>query len=393
MNTESKAVNLLKRIKTTDGSWLFFPVARTAKGYIRPDLVLVNGQVERHAEGAYYLEFRHKGKRIRQNAGKDAEEAQRQKETKEAELAAVHAGVPVVQVGDRVTLTAAIAAYLEEIKLTKKAKTYAAYSTSLEYFQESCQKQYVQDIDRKDMLKFHAFLRDEKEQAPRSCWNKFANVMSFLKAHGIVKQNNSGLLTTAGLKKGDYPQFTEEEPEIYEKEDLAKFFDACTDDERRWYEFFLMTGMREQEVMYTYWSDINTVHATAKVSHKPDRGWTPKAYREREIPIPERLVERLKAFKAQADKKCNLLFPTSGCRPKLDFLDCCKAIAERAGLNPEDFWLHKFRATFATTHLWNGTDLRTVQAWMGHKDIESTMRYLKPQRHQQVREKVNGAWD
>jgi len=35
--------------------------------------------------------------------------------------------------------------------------------------------------------KFHAFLRDEKEQAPRSCWNKFSNVMSFLKANGISR--------------------------------------------------------------------------------------------------------------------------------------------------------------------------------------------------------------
>ena len=35
------------------------------------------------------------------------------------------------------------------------------------------------------MLTFAAFLRDEKKQSTRSCWNKFANVMSFLKAQGI----------------------------------------------------------------------------------------------------------------------------------------------------------------------------------------------------------------
>jgi hypothetical protein len=35
------------------------------------------------------------------------------------------------------------------------------------------------------MLQYAAFLRDEKEQAPRSCWNKFSNVMSFLKANKI----------------------------------------------------------------------------------------------------------------------------------------------------------------------------------------------------------------
>jgi site-specific recombinase XerD len=70
-------------------------------------------------------------------------------------------------------------------------------------------------------------------------------------------------------------------------------------------------------------------------------------------------------------------------------LDCLKVVAERAELDPEQFWLHKFRATFATRCLWAGVDLRTVQQWLGHVDMESTMRYLKPSRSQQTREKVN----
>ena len=42
--------------------------------------------------------------------------------------------------------------------------------------------------------------------------------------------------------------------------------------------------------------------------------------------------------------------------------------------------LHKFRATFATHALQGGVDLRTVQSWMGHTDLASTMRYLRPAR-------------
>jgi hypothetical protein len=34
-------------------------------------------------------------------------------------------------------------------------------------------------------------------------------------------------------------------------------------------------------------------------------------------------------------------------------------------------------------------DLRPVQLWMGQSDLESTMRYLKPSRSQQTRDKVN----
>ena len=281
------------------------------------------------------------------------------------------------------SLAAAIASYLEDIKLTKKPKTHSAYSTALDYFAESCRKQFVEDIDRKDMLKFSAFLRDDKDQSPRSCLQQFRSVMAFCKAQGGVR----GLVS-----KNDWPRFTEESPEVYEREEVSQFLHACEPNERLWFEFFLMTGMREQEVMYMYWSDIKLSKCTVRVTHKPDLDWTPKAYKEREIPIPESLIASLKAAKPKHGD-CPLVFPTSGCKPKLDFLDCCKAIAKRARLNPETFWLHKFRATFATWMLWKQVDLRTVQSYLGHSDIESTMRYLKPAGHDHVREKMNSVFE
>ena len=377
----NREVNLTKRVQTTHG-WRYCRALLAANGRLKPDVVVVNGKEERHHEGAYYLEWREGAKRVRLSVGKDAADASARRLRKEAELNAVNNGVAVApengQDGHRL-LAAAVSEYLEETTLTKKPKTLAAYTTALTYFTESCPKLVLEEIERKDLLKFCAFLRDVKEQAPRSCWNKFANVMSFLKANGI-----RGL-----VKKNDWPRYTEEEPEIYESEELDKLLAACDEEERLWYEFFLMTGMREQEVMYTYWSDVNVAHATVRVSHKPDRAWTPKAYKEREIPIPAKLVKSLKAWKLKADKTCGLVFPTAGCKPKLDFLDCLKAVAERAQLDQGNFWLHKFRATFATRCLWAGVDLRTVQQWLGHSDMESTMRYLKPSRSQHVRNKVN----
>jgi len=203
--------------------------------------------------------------------------------------------------------------------------------------------------------------------------------MTFLKANGI-----RGL-----VGKNDWPRFVEEEPEVYEREELDKLFAACNPQERLSYEFFLMTGMREQEVMHCYWDDINIVRSTVTVRYKPEYGFSPENYREREIPIPAKLVKELKAWKAKRDKGCDLVFSTVGCKPKMDFLDGLKIAARRAKLKKENFWLHKFRATFATWSLWAGVDLRTVQQWLGHSDMESTMRYLKPSRSEQVREKVN----
>jgi integrase/recombinase XerD len=380
MRSGGYSVNLTKRVQTTNGM-RYFPVAQSANGRVKPDIVLVNGKEERHLEGAYYLEWREGSKRVRLSVGKDSADATSRRQRKEAELNAVNNGVSVVPLGQNGhrSVAGAVADFLDETELTKKPKTLSAYSTALKYFVESCHKLNLEEIERRDLLKFSAFLRDEKDQAPRSVYNKFENVMTFLKAQGI-----RGL-----VGKNDWPRFTEEEPEIYEQEELDKLFAKCDAEERLWYEFFLMTGMREQEVMYTYWSDVNLAASTVRVSHKPDRGWTPKAYKEREIPIPSKLVKSLKAWKAKSDKTCSLVFPTAGCNPKLDFLDGLKDVAERAKLDKEDFWLHKFRATFATWSLWAGVDLRTVQQWLGHSDMESTMRYLKPSRSQHVRDKVN----
>src|SRR5438093_10013350 len=57
-------VNLLKKIKV-DGKWTFCPAVVEA-GRRLNDLVRVNGQIETHPEGTYYLDWREQGKRRRQ---------------------------------------------------------------------------------------------------------------------------------------------------------------------------------------------------------------------------------------------------------------------------------------------------------------------------------------
>lgn len=376
----NRQVNLTKRVQTPLGM-RYCAVVLSANGRVKPDHVHVNGHQERHPEGAYYLEWREGTKRVRLSVGKDAQDAETRRLRKEAELNAINNGVSVLpENGNGLrSVAATVADYLEEVKLTKKPKTLAAYSTALEYFTESCKRMNLEEIERGDLLKFSAFLRDEKKQSPRSVYNKFENVMTFLKSQGV-----RGL-----VDKNDWPRFVEEEPEVYEREELDKLFKTCSNEERLWYEFFLMTGMREQEVMHCAWPDINLTRSTVTVRYKPEYGFSPKNYKEREIPIPAKLVKKLKSSKKKSDKLCGLVFPTAGCKPKLDFLDCLKALAEQAKLDKENFWLHKFRATFATWSLWAGVDLRTVQQWLGHSDMESTMRYLKPSRSAQVRNKVN----
>jgi hypothetical protein len=62
-------VNLIKKIKV-DGAWRFAPVVPEPNGRLK-DKVRINGQVEVHAGGSYYIEWRERGKRHREAATRE----------------------------------------------------------------------------------------------------------------------------------------------------------------------------------------------------------------------------------------------------------------------------------------------------------------------------------
>ncbi len=55
----------------------------------------------------------------------------------------------------------------------------------------------------------------------------------------------------------------------------------------------LMTGFREQEIMYLFWTDVNLALRTVRVTAKRDYGFSPKRWEEREVPITGQLAEVL----------------------------------------------------------------------------------------------------
>jgi len=103
----------------------------------------------------------------------------------------------------------------------------------------------------------------------------------------------------------------------------------------------------------------------------------------------------------------NLVFPTARGKPDKKFENKLKRIANRAGLNwhcvsrhgnrggegPHcgKWFLHKFRHTYATICLENGVSIRTLQEWLGHSDLESTMIYLKYVRRKDIQRLVDSS--
>ena len=193
-------------------------------------------------------------------------------------------------------------------------------------------------------------------------------------------------------------------PEIYTDRELNALFDAVTSPrENLLYRLLLQTGMREQEAMYLEWSDIHFEMKVLKLQSKVKRwGFRLKDFEERELPLSDELLELLMAYKQEHAESSPLIF-SKGKKPDGHFLRTLKRQARAAGLNCgscdgclgkseecERWFLHKFRATFCTKmHRNADIDLRTLQSLMGHSDLESTLRYLRPAENVQTQALIN----
>jgi integrase len=378
-------VNVVKRVQTLKGD-RYCPVVASGSGCIQPDWVIVNGVQEKHPEGCYYLECRENGRRKRHSVGKDATVALDSKIRMIKELEARAMGLEVRASEDntnRLRLRSAMTAFLEEIKLSRHNKTWQGYKVVFDYFLESCNKNRIDDIERLDLLCFEVFLRVRKKLACRTVRNKLSQLRTFFDAQGMPNL----------LAKNDMPQYVKKEVEIFEGNQLIDLYQVCSLRDRVLYDFMLMTGFREQEAMYVTWGNILFGASVIEMRWKPQFNWLPKTNKEREVPVPSELLDSLRFYrKALPPKRAvpeALVFSTRSGKPDLHMLRGLKRNAKRAGLMPEDFWFHKFRATFATTHLRAGVDLRTVMTWMGQTALESINRYLKPARKEEAIDKVN----
>jgi integrase len=372
-----RKVNLTKRVETGSGR-RYCPVVLSGNNKIKPDWVTVDGKEEKHSEGAYYIEWYESGRRRRESVGTNVATADKRREDKEWELEGVGRGKlqgPTEK--KHHNLKQAVEDFLKEKEATRKRGTFLTYHYALRYFLESCKKENVEEVTRKDLLDYAIYLRNEVKRGPQTVHQDFALVEFFLKATGREK------ITT----RADKPAFTPNDPDIYEKEDLEKMFAVCTEEERVLFSFFLMTGMREQEVAHCGWSDIRD--GMIHVRYQAQFEWSPKTYQSRRIPVNPDLELLLEDWKKKRKPGSDLVFPKFG-KPDPQFLPKLKKVAVRAGLDPARCWLHKFRSTAATRWLEAGFTLPTVQRWLGHRSLQATMRYLRDTRDPGIQDRMKG---
>jgi integrase/recombinase XerD len=385
----AERVNIIKMVKVA-GKWPFAPVVER-NGRIIRDHVWVSGREEHHPEGRYYLEWYEAGRRRRKPVA-NFEDLLPTARSKSIELNARKAGILLEPAQDappartsRLTLASAIDQYLEYVKTQRSLRTYRTYRPTLDVLlRNSYTKIYVDEATREDLLKFMSDCFSLGLGA-RTIYDKLVVVLQLFKRNG-----KKGLLET-----GDWPKYVDAIRPIYEPEEIEAMLEHAEPEEAIFIKFVLTSGFRDQEAQYVTWRDIDFRNCLARVTAKPLWGFYPKNYEERAVPMPRAMIEQLEQLKTELHAVASKpVFPNTKGNPDGLHIDLVKRVAYRAELNCgqcvtkhgnqcaegpycQKFFLHKFRHTFATNHLRDGVDIVTLQGWMGHRDIQSTMVYLK----------------
>ena len=253
----NRTATLYIRITTPDGRKSYCKPVYHSKGRLKPQYAMVSGEAEHHNEGVYYLRFgTNGGKQKFVLIGKDPyvaldKLAEKQRWLRDRERQIVpQTPVDAKPESSRLSIDKAVEQYFQNLHSQgKDPKTIRAYKVAVEEFRQSCQKQFMDEIVKQDLIDFMGWLRSQppklrKDGTPRkprrsgdpnrTYFNKVNDAVIFLSAHGINRL----------LKKSEYPKFAEKPVLYYDAEQVKTLYAAAKNDEERFtLDFFFKSGV------------------------------------------------------------------------------------------------------------------------------------------------------
>jgi integrase/recombinase XerD len=310
---------------------------------------------------------------------------------------------------NRASIRSAVDTYLEQ-KGGKAIKTVAQYRLTLNEFIEALggKVRFLDEITENVLRSYKKFMV-EQGYAGKTIDTRLNIVFFLLKKNGIA----------ARIPRDEMPVVEEEVAVPYMDEELKKLFAEMDEEDEIRYKFFLGTGCRDKEVTFAAWSDVDFDKRTYHVRRKEDVHFTPKSHESRTIPLPDALVVLLKVRRKKAPHE-RWIFVNEEGRPDNHFLRKLKRIALHAGLNCgqckttittgkydkkktvevsckdqpvcQHIYLHRLRKTCASRWEQHGVPIRTIQHYLGHKNLETTMIYLGVTDTEKLRGNINRAF-
>ena len=252
-------VNIVKRIKVS-GRWIMRSIPRKRSG---------GWDWNALPDGRYYVEWYEQGARKREPAGTTVAQAlevqRRRRYLIEGQALGLAASAPTAVVNPERPLRPLVARHLDQIQTLKKPNTHRKYAAVLDRFCDYFPDRTFESLSFEELNDFVVHLKKRGMEA-NTVLHNVVIIAQFFKRNG-----RGGIMRELQLPERSIPLARE-----YRDADLQKFFAVCDERERTLFSTFLMTGFRQQEVMYLFWNDVNLDLRTVRVTAKRDLGFAPK---------------------------------------------------------------------------------------------------------------------
>lgn len=250
----------------------------------------------------------------------------------------------------------------------------------------------VRALSPSDVRRF-IWQRDIRPATRFSYYNKLSGIVGWLAAQGYLDKNPMDDVAR--------PPEPKELPKYYNGDELAFLLNACDvfleanakNTHRKsanpdWFkdafELIAFTGMRKMDTNRLTWGDIEFPTSEAPGEFTTDGRLyikESKWYTARVVPILPHSCQLLRRIESKtrlsSDPNEVVLKRFDGCTPVIPDRVSRKftKVQQFAKLKP--IGLHGLRHTFAVMLVFAGVHMRAIQLIMGHKDIQTTMKYTQ----------------
>lgn len=299
--------------------------------------------------------------------------------------------------------------YMEKKKRVLSATTYAAYHYRIKKIDDYFREIRVKDLTEKDIEAFLDYLFETYHIQRRTVKDLkvlFGNIIESAMEDGILSNNPVRAVKISQTLANKYAKdknpdetfFSYEEARLF----LRKVKEITSDPKNKLqgsnlYQLFyvvLFFGLRREELLGLRWSSIDLRNGEMSIDHTVTKGLrevsrtnsTKTKTSARKYPLTEEQVKMFKEMKRNEEKERkefgnsyydnDYIFKNADGKPFYpDYPSkVFKKLIRKIPELPQDITLHGLRTSCISILVYLGMDVKSIQKWVGHKDIDTTLR-------------------
>lgn len=286
--------------------------------------------------------------------------------------------------------------YLQEKKRIASDTTYASYIYYSKLIDEYFKNIKIKDISEDYINEFFDYLFVDRNLSTRTVKNTktaFYNVMEYAIKTNVIIRNPVKDTTLNKRLSEEHRTYKDEDEEFFSYEEVMAFLQEAT--KHRQYALFHTTiffGLRRSEVLGLKWDALDLEKGILKIKHKVTRGTkvnrvdgTKTEESRQEYPLSASQIEMFKQLKQKESEyrklfgknyiDNNYIFKNEDGKPYYpDYpTKAFNKIKKRCTTLPQGVTFHGLRKSCASILVHEGFDIKTIQKWMRHTDINTTL--------------------